>query len=173
MSKGSSLEHTAVASRGAFEACFSNGLDLSDFSHSDSPTGVSHAASLLRRKQEESAQKLENEVEELNLAALIQERAAALQRAKDPEDPVLWASPPLPPTHAGRQSPLLSTGGLRTSDMISSAVVAMHTAEQKEEPKQKLGKRKGGNKLLSSMKPKHPVKTNVKAIKKSLRTKYK
>jgi hypothetical protein len=173
MNKGSSLERAAAASRGAFESCFSNGLDLSDFAEHAriDPPGVSHAASLLRRKQVEAAQKLEQEREELNLQSLLQERVASIQRAKE-EEPILLASRPLHPNPTEQQSPLLSNNSLKKSDMINTAVVAMHSAEKKEEPRQKLGKRVK-NKALPTKRSPHATKTNAKAIKKSVRTKYK
>jgi hypothetical protein len=142
MSDESSLQRAAVASKGAFEACFSNGLDLSDFATTVKANRSSHAASLLRLKQAEVVWKLENEKEEANLQGIIHERTEALQQAKAKiqEDPLLQASPPLP-TYILQQSASSSLEFIHSSlhtetsptHSISSVVVAMHTAERKNQ----------------------------------------
>lgn len=147
----SSLQKAANAGRptkGQFEACFAGALDLSEFgsatSSGSTSSHASHAAALLRVKQAESAQKLQNEREEARLQEAAQRRKDKLKaESGQPKQQNLVLTAPSPSTHASslawKESQSKRNGGAAS---ISALVVGMHSAEQKDEPKQKLLRRR-------------------------------
>jgi len=160
-----------TAKRGAFEAGFADGLDLSEFAAPITPR-ASHAASLLRIKQVEAVQKLEMEKEESNLQQLIQERAEALQQRSQAPEPLLQAARPGPTTSASLGFPHSKNTNPSASEWISNTVVAMHTAESKEEPKQKLRQGRRFNKASPMNRTKQGTPKVTKVAKRSMQTKY-
>ena len=135
--------------RGEFEACFADGLDLSElttsatspptttFETSDNRNKSSHAANLLRIKQAEAAIKLENVQEEIILHHFITIRSKQLKQVVSntkisiPKLPAPTVTQHLQPqvsqlsknTHEAEKTIMCSTS---SSNMIHSVLVGMH-----------------------------------------------
>ena len=136
--------------RGEFEACFADGLDLSElttsatspptttFETSDNRNKSSHAANLLRIKQAEAAIKLENVHEEIILQHFITIRSEQLKQVVSntkisiPKLPAPTVAtqhlhPHVPQlsknTHEADKTFMCSTS---SSNMIHSVLVGMH-----------------------------------------------
>jgi hypothetical protein len=76
--RGSSSE-----TKGGFESCFASGLDLSEFSTSDSTTApkLSAASELLKVKAREREEQEKEQVEEDRMQSVVQQRAVQLKQS--------------------------------------------------------------------------------------------
>jgi hypothetical protein len=169
--------------KGEFEACFADGLDLSELTsvaateptaatktppdNNNNNKSLSHSANLLRIKQVEAAMKLQNEQEEIVLQSLITFRSEQLkqevsnQKVEIPKLPAPTDSQVAPPLHISKNADGAATLGGSTvsissssSNMIHNVLVSMHDESI----------RKG----LDNMPRKMLMKRNTKNTKKSI-----
>ena len=70
-----------IQKKGAFEACFSQGLDLSELTAPSTNKQMSASAALLAVKREESQRRQQQEREDAQMAHAVQQRAERLKAA--------------------------------------------------------------------------------------------
>jgi hypothetical protein len=137
--------------RGEFEACFAEGLDLSEFTSTNSAassgtskankesTSVSHAATLLSIKQAELVMKVADEEEEAKMHDLLRTRVNQLRHVVANSSSHVNTTPRLPAPEQ-QTSILPSESRLRSNqqgirsisndkNLIHAAVVGMHGTE--------------------------------------------
>lgn len=154
----------AGPTKGHFEKCFAGGLDLSEFGGSASESMPSHAALLLQVKQAESADRLQQEQEEVRMQDAVLRRTEELKEAsKILKGDVLPAAPPSSLSFADRGPSLELLHRNRDSRLISALVVGMHWDERKDEPRHK-SKRLNANPRPKANHVKHSKQTKDKQI---------
>lgn len=72
-----------IPSSSGFEACFQQGLDLSEFGNPKAAAGGNHSLELLKLKQKEAEQKAVNEQEESRLADILKQRLSSLRKSAE------------------------------------------------------------------------------------------
>ena len=131
----------AGASSSSFEACFADGLDLSEFDATATNTGSSsHAAALLRQKQTESIEKEKHAQQETRLLEAVQERQRTSNEStiKKREYDSTRSATAFLRHHGSSTNDVAGPTSSRSRPWISSVVVGMHNAETKEEPRHKM-----------------------------------
>jgi len=175
--KASSLHRAAQrghleVQKGAFEACFAEGLDFSELDAYSPPSGrtassSAAAAQLLHIKTEEKKRKAREEKEESRFQSAVQQRITQLKEAssKKEEEDALRAAPPCADAPRDGARDLMKGG-------IFSAVVGMHGSD-KTEPKTKLKREKRpASKRLKAADPRSSSSAKGRVNKKSRRSKY-
>lgn len=118
------LEREKSQTKGAFEACFAQGLDLSEFAAKGGTNAsvTSASAALLQVKAKESAAQKQHEQEDMRLEQLAKERAENLKKA---------SSLPTKKISATALTSDRPSAGDR-SKMVGNLLVHMHQGDDKK-----------------------------------------
>jgi hypothetical protein len=162
--------------KGAFEACFAGGLDLSDFAGSNndnSSSKTSASAALLLIKAQEAAVRQRQEQEEAHMQELVQQRVRMLKESSGADDKdALRAAPP---TASQRPTDLMNDTSL------FGTLVSMHGGDEVNPSRSSRAKQRKDKRLLvvkkatikaSSETSRQASTSKGRLAKKSKRSKY-
>lgn len=168
---GTKMNVTAeTEQKGNFELCFAGGLDFSDAGLAASTAGVSHAAMLLKRKEVEAVERLNQKEEDDSLdAALLLRRdlstRAAAAANNGPGKGFLRAAPPAPVSSNPQDQSCfdLFHTNINGSNLVNSLVVEMHGMEQTNEPRHKVTRKSIPNQKPTSTSHTKSMRANPKS----------